>query len=182
MNKYIALLRGINLGNRNKILMADLKELFINLGFSDIKTYIQTGNVVFNSPKDENPVVLSDTIEKEIFSVFGFNVSVIIRTDKELEEILENNPFIELGITDTNRFHLTFLEKPPKKESLELMRNFSNISGNDKFRIVGKTVFIYCSEQYMNTKFGNNFFEKKLDIRASTRNWKTASKIYELTK
>ncbi len=180
MEQYIALLRGINLGNRNKVLMADLRELFNRLGFVNVKTYIQTGNVVFRSNKSKNISELSSIIEKEIYSVYGFAVPIILVAADELYEIVNNNPFVKTGITDIKRFHLTFLKEIPASEELMAIENKSNISNPDRFIIVGKTVFIYCSKLYQDTKFGNNFFEKNLKVKASTRNWKTVLKLSAL--
>lgn len=180
MTKYIALLRGINLGNRNKVLMADLRELFGKMGYSDIKTYIQTGNVVFSSDKSENNDDLSSRIEKEILSTFGFEVPVIIKTKKELKDLISNNPFIKDGISDIERLHMTFLKDIPQENELEEINKLTNISNNDRFKIIDKSVFVYCSNLYLDTKFGNSFFERKLKVKASTRNWKTVLRINEL--
>ena len=179
-NKYVALLRGINLGNKNKILMKDLRELFMHLGFLHIKTYIQTGNVVFSSNDDENAHDLSIKIEDQIFSSYGFKVPIIVKTEQNFKDILIQNPFIQKGITDNERLHLTLLAHAPQQKQLEEIKAFATISHPDEFSIIGKNVFIYCSKRYMDTKLGNNFFEKKLKINASTRNWKTILKINEL--
>ena len=93
MQKYISILRGINVGGKRKILMSDLKELYQSLGFEDIQTYIQSGNVIFNSALDKNEISIQ--IEKAVFEKYGFEVPVIIRTKEELQKIQSSNPFVE---------------------------------------------------------------------------------------
>lgn len=181
MRNYIALLRGINIGNRNKILMADLRVLLEQLGFIDIKTYIQTGNIAFNYSGTENIPALSEKIERKITEVYNYTIPVLVISKDEITNIITENTFIKRGINDIERLHITFLETEPKAEELAKITEYKDISGDDEFQVVGKRVYIYCSGTYMDTKFGNNFFEKKLKVKTSTRNWKTTIKLFELT-
>lgn len=180
MAKYIALLRGINIGNRNKILMKDLRALVTELGYTDVKTFIQTGNVVFSTNKIEDNNYLSDIFERAIHDTFGLEIPVLIISVSELNEVVTKNPFTKNDVTDIDRLHLTFLKNKPEKEELEGITEYNNISISDKFKIDNKAVFIYCSDKYKDTKYSNNFFEKKLNVRASTRNWKTVMKLIKL--
>ena len=179
MTRYIALLRGINLGGKRKILMADLKQLFNNLQYFDVTTYIQTGNVIFNANHKEDSVKIADKIGRSISSEYGFEVPVIIRTADELNELISKNPFFGKGDIDIERLHLTLLKNIPDSEALEHIKTYD--FAPDKFKIIGKSVFIYCSKQYRDTKLGNNFFENKLKVKATTRNWKTVLKLSELS-
>ena len=173
----IAILRGINVGGNRLILMADLKLLFEGLGFSNITTYIQSGNVLFNSNIEND--VLADEIEQAIKTTFGFDVPVIIRSPKELEKAIEANPFYDAH-TDVNKLHLTFLKEQPPAENQQQIEPYTYEP--DKFVIDGKEVFIFCENKYHESKLTNAFFEKKLQVGATTRNWKTVLKLMELAK
>ena len=178
-NKYVAFLRGINVGGRRKILMADLKVLYQNLGYSNIVTYIQSGNVLFDSDTKESPKEMCEKITQAIKAQYDFDVPVIIRSVEEIEYILENNPFMteEEGII--NKLHLTFLSAIPAPENVEIAKSFD--FSPDVFEIIGNNVFIYVGGSYHKTKLSNQFFEKKLKVRATNRNWKTVRKLKVLT-
>ena len=112
MAKYISILRGINVGGNRKILMKDLKVLFERLGFSKVETYIQSGNVVFES-RETDTHNLETKIQQAITETFGFNVPVIIRTADEWTESIVNNPFWKEKDADIDRLHLTCLKEVP---------------------------------------------------------------------
>lgn len=173
MNRKIAILRGINVGGKRKILMADLKALCENLNWGNVTTYIQSGNVVFNS--DKTNTKLENELEKAIAESFGFQVPVIVRTAQELQSAIDQNPFINEDIT---QLHLTFLKENPSEDVLQKILAYNYQP--DRYKIEGKAVFIYCSGKYHKSKLSNNFFEKKLNTGATTRNWKTVLKLSEL--
>lgn len=177
MPKYIAILRGINVGGRRKILMVDLKKLFVNLGFTNIQTYIQSGNVIFETHIKEDNIWLSDKIEQAISKTYGFEVSVIIRTVNEIEQAILNNPFLK-NKAEVEGLFLTFLKSTPSAEKLENIKSFD--FSPDKFEIVGKDVFGICFGKYHKTKISNQFFESKLKVSATTRNWKTVNKLFDI--
>ncbi|MEO6883007.1 MAG: DUF1697 domain-containing protein [Bacteroidia bacterium] len=178
MQTYISILRGINVGGHRKILMLDLKKLYEKLNFKDVVTYIQSGNVIFKTDAKNNNSALSKAIEKIIFETYNFQVPVIIRTVSEIEKIIFENPFLNEENSDVERLHVTFLsEIPAKSEVQEILKlDYSP----DKFILNNKEIFICCSNGYGNTKLSNPFFEKKLNIIATTRNWKTVMKLVEL--
>ncbi|WP_338814806.1 DUF1697 domain-containing protein [Bernardetia sp. Wsw4-3y2] len=182
MQKYISILRGINVGGKRKILMSDLKELYQSLGFENVQTYIQSGNVIFNSSLDKNEISIQ--IEKAVFEKYGFEVPVIIRTKEELQNIQSSNPFIESKENRNkekiiNNLHLTFLEEVPTTQNIEKTKEIE-AKTDDKFEIVENNIFIFCEGKYHTSKLTNNFFEKKLKTKATTRNWKTIEKLTEL--
>src|ERR1035437_4521436 len=113
MSKYISILRGINVGGNRKILMADLKSLFEKLEFSNIQTYIQSGNVIFNSDQKRSNADLEQEIQQAIADTFGFDVPVIIRSAEEMTDSIANNPFWKVKDIDIDRLHLTFLKELP---------------------------------------------------------------------
>ncbi|WP_424493293.1 DUF1697 domain-containing protein [Salinimicrobium sp. GXAS 041] len=178
MTKYVAILRGINVGGKRKILMKDLKLLFEKLGFNEVQTYIQSGNVIFCGNEIISEVTISEEIEQAILEKFGFEVPVIIRTSDEFEKIYSENPF--LPETDISRLHVTFLGDVPEDENEEKLKNLD--FSPDSFRLIGKNIFIDCAGKYHKTKLSNQFFESKLKVKATTRNWKTVLKLLEMTK
>ncbi len=177
MTTYIAILRGINVGGRRKILMADLSSLFQGLGFANIQTYIQSGNVVFETNSKADNVALSNRIEQSISKTFGFEVPVIIRTDDEIEQAISNNPFL-INKAEVEGFFLTFLKDVPSSKKLESIKSFD--FSPDKFEVIGKDIFGFCAGNYHKTKLSNQFFESKLKVSATTRIWKTANKLVEM--
>ncbi len=177
MMRYISILRGINVGGRRKILMADLRLLYKELGFLNITTYIQSGNVAFDFSKTQNQAKLSEKIKQAIDKVYGFDVPVIIRTAEEIEQAIAINPFLKRA-TDTEGLFLAFLEEEPSKENLEKLESIE--FPNDEFEVIGKNVFIFCSGRFSDSKLTNNFFESKLKVAATTRNWKTVKKLCEI--
>ena len=176
MTNYIAILRGINVGGRRKILMANLRKLFQGSGFDDIQTYIQSGNVLFTAV-EEDAYKLSLSIEDQIRSKYGFEVPVIIRTVNEIEQAVSNNPFLKKDI-EIERLYLTFLKETPTAEKLTAIKSFDYTP--DTFEIIGKDVFGFCAGKYSETKYSNQFFEKQLSVQATTRNWKTVLKLLEM--
>lgn len=178
MTKYIALLRGINVGGHKKILMAELRQLFKDLGFDNISTYIQTGNVIFSSSSGLDNLSLAETIERGIQKHFGFEVPVMVRTTKELQIIADQTPYWNSDNQNIDSLHLTLLDKAPTNELLEKIKTATYEP--DNFEVIDQSIFLYCPRQYKDTKLGNNFFERKLKVKATTRNWKTVIKILEL--
>lgn len=179
MSKYVAILRGINVGKGRKVLMTDLKNLLAKLGLKNIQTYIQSGNVMFDLRQPESLVVLEDGLNQAISGAFGFDIPVIIRTAREMEESVANNPFLKEDGADIDKLHLTFLKDVPAPELLKKIKEFQ--FSPDQFEIIGKDVFVHCPNGYGQTKITNDFFEKKLKVQATTRNWKTVQKLHELS-
>ena len=178
MNTYVSILRGINVGGRRRIKMNELKQLYSSIRLLNIDTYIQSGNVVFNTEKNEDCKELANQIENAILDSFGFEVPVIIRTLSEIEQTVANNPFTKEN--NIENLHLTFLNDYPESEKLAAIEN-SDFSP-DLFNAVDKDVFILCNGKYSDSKLSNTFFENKLRVPATTRNWKTVMQLYEMAK
>ena len=174
--KYISLLRGINVGGKRKILMADLKNLYTKLGFTDCTSYIQSGNVIFEY-KEQTASELANKIETAVKKEYGFDVPVIVITTNELQEAIQINPYTETKGIES--ICLTFLNKKPEADLINKIINL-NFSP-DEFQIKNQNVFIFCPGPYHKTKLSNQFFESKLKVRATTRNWKTVLKLLELS-
>lgn len=175
--KYIALLRGVNVGGK-RIKMARLKEVIESMGYSKVKTYLQSGNVLFEN-KSRNMEKITRDIERKIYKTFGFSVKVIIRSENELEDIIRNNPFTEQN-AEINNLYVSFLLHIPDEEIFTKLN--MNKGDKEKFEINGREIYLYLPNGYARTKLTNNMLEKKLKTVATTRNWKTTNKLMELSK
>lgn len=182
MTIYIALLRGINVGGKNVIKMADLKKVFEAIGLCDVQTYIQSGNVLFKSNKGEE--FLWEKIEHEIEVVFGFSVTVVLRTSAELKQLFLNCPFSEEEVTEAKASseaesqYVAFLTHVPLQEKIESLDVYK--SENDQYRIIGRDVFLLFHHSIRDSKLANNLY--KLGVSATVRNWKTINKLTTLAK
>jgi len=173
---FISLLRGINVGKK-QVKMIALKQLYESLGLDNVRTYVQSGNVIFNS-KPENVEELPKVLGKRIEQVFGFSVEVLIRTVEEFQHILKANPFLGKHDVDPSKLHVTLLSKTPSEITLDKIKTFK--SDPDEFVIIGREVYLHCPDGYGNTKLSNSFFEKKLGTPATTRKWRTVNMLLEI--
>lgn len=177
--RYIALLRGINVGSKNRIKMADLKMLLESMDFKNVKTYLQSGNIIFDS-NSSDVFKIAEDIKTNINKSFGFSIKVIIRTKDELENIVNNNPFIKNSHIQIDKLHITFLQDIFDKGNFSDLYAYKN--ENEKFRIIRSEIYLYLPEGYARTRLTNNFLENKLKAIATTRSWKTIVKLMELSK
>ncbi len=178
-NKKIALLRGINVGGNRRILMSELKSVLTKNGFSNIVTYIQSGNVIFDFRSDLSHLKIAELIENIIKKEFGYEVPVITLNLSELENIIQNNPYSEKA-TEKQMF-FTFLSQTPSNDNLEKINQLE--FKPDDFTIIDKCAYLYIDgEKAHLSKMTNNLFEKHLKVKATTRNWKTTLKIVKLAK
>jgi uncharacterized protein (DUF1697 family) len=176
LRSYAALLRGVNLGSHNKVSMADLRALFEALGHEDVATYVQSGNVVFKARGDAASV--NRAIERRIKRELGLDVAVVLRSKAQLARIAAGNPFAGKEREPT-RLHVTFLaETPPRAAVREL--NAGDFSP-DALHVKGQEVYLHTPQGYGRTKLNGAFFEKQLGVVATTRNWRTVTKLAELT-
>lgn len=179
MQTFISILRGINVSGQRKILMADLKTLYEKLKFKEVTTYIQSGNVVFKSEEKWKDFELAQKIESAIYKKYNFQVPVIIRSKEELKKIISSNPFLKEKNIDVKKLHVTFLSEIPAKTNVE---NIGDIDFYpDTFILNGKEIYLHIPVSYGETKLSNIFFENKLKVKATTRNWNTVNKLLEMT-
>ncbi|NOV04514.1 DUF1697 domain-containing protein [Paenibacillus planticolens] len=177
---YIALLRGINVGGKNIIKMAELKSTFEQMGLLRVQTYIQSGNILFESNEDEES--LRKRIESEIEAVFHISLAAILRTAEELNLIAAKCPFSAEEIaeaesmSDAECLYVAFLPKEPSKESLAKLEVYQ--TDNDQLRANGREVYLLYRHSILKSKLANNL--TKLDVPATVRNWKTLSKLVAL--
>jgi len=173
METYIALLRGINVSGKNLIKMDALREVCGNFGFTNVQTYIQSGNLVFLFKATDNSQLAKD-IEDLILKEFMLQVTVLVLKKTELIGILENNPFLNDPSKDKSGLYITFLSEDSANQIL------SSDFAPEEYYISGRAVYLYCPLGYGNTKLNNNFFEKKLKLKASTRNLKTSIELLRM--
>lgn len=177
MTRYVCLLRAVNVAGK-KVVMKDLAALFADLGHTDVVTYIQSGNVVFTSPS-EQPSELARTIEERLEADLGQTAAVLLRSAEELDRIAAQNPFLEDG-PDTSKLHVTFLASAPDPDRVQALG--PGVVGPDSFRVLGREVFLHCPEGYGRSTLINSFWERRLKVAATTRNWNTVLKLLELAR
>ncbi len=172
---FVALIRGINLGARNRVSMADLRALVEGLGCEEVRTYVQSGNVVFRSRA--GAAKLRRELEDAIRRTLGLDVTVLVRTKAELTRVAARNPFRAAG-ADPATLHVTFLAERPDRGRV---RELSERSVDpDELRVDGAQVYLHCPNGYGRSKLGNDFFERALGVPATTRNWRTVTALAEL--
>lgn len=186
MKTYIALLRGINVGGNKIIPMADLKRVFEKLGFDDVKTYIQSGNVVFGSPKKE-PSRLEQVITEGINKHFGIDVKNIVLSKEELEKIIERNPFRQRKTDGDGRIYFTMMMDSPSRERLPALegikKEIAMASGTeDDFRVVGRTIYVLCRNGWSKSPFNSSTTEKILKVDTTSRNLETIEKLIAIAR
>ncbi|WP_042146074.1 DUF1697 domain-containing protein [Paucisalibacillus sp. EB02] len=160
---YVALLRGINLGKKNKVDMKSLKALFQEMGFQNVRTYIQTGNVLF-----EELICDEQQIELQLKETFGFDIPVTVRPKEVLEKIQQHPLFTKDNV------YILFLKTPISNEQLELIKEVVD----DEFEVIDQqNIIIHLSKNFHQTKYNNAFFERKLQTRSTIRNRNTVDKI-----
>ena len=172
MANYISMLRGINVSGQKKIKMEALKNLYESLNFKNVKTYIQSGNVLFDSKGSSS--LITKNIENKIKETFGFDVKVLIRTKDEFKKIIENNPFKGKEI---DKVYVIFLSEVPLIKPIDEINTIKDKT--EEFFINSKEVYLYLPNNYGRTKLNNNFFERKLN--GTTRNLRTVNKLFEMT-
>ena len=173
---YIALLRGINVSGQKIIRIEELKKMLEYLGFENVKSYIQSGNFVFNS-KISNQEKIIKLIGNKIKEMFLFDVSVILRTHNDLLKILKNNPFVTNKPPE--RLYVAFLSDAVDKSCGKLLIPYK--SKDEEFHIAENEIYLYYADGAGRTKLSNNIIETKLGVKATTRNWNTVNKLYELS-
>jgi uncharacterized protein (DUF1697 family) len=174
---YIAILRGINVSGQKMIKMPALKKMFEDLGFGNVQTYIQSGNVLFHHAKADD-TDLGKLIHEGIQQTFGFEVPVIVLSKADMEAVFHQNPFAKDSEKDVSKLHVSFLSQIPEIELVNKIEATKYLP--DEFVVKEKTIYLFCPAGYGQTKLHNNFFESKLKCTATTRNWKTVNELLKL--
>lgn len=177
MQTYIAFLRGINVGGRNKIPMVALRQTLETAGFINVRTYIQSGNVVFESELNSvDEITIS--INKTIKDTFGFNIPVLVITKEQLELILSESPYNEEAQISANKSYFVLLFERPTKEAVAYLNTL--YYDNEQFKVLNICVYLLCLNGYGKAKLHNNTIENKLKVVATARNYRTMQNLLAL--
>ena len=175
-NRYVALLRGINVGGKNRLAMADLAAICRAAGCQDVVTYIQSGNVVFTADP-EVAATLAGVVTARIAADFGLRVPVILRSIAEVESVVESNPLIAGGLP-VDLLHVMFLADQPTPDRLSLLD--PERSPLDTYRLVGREVYLHLPNGVAGSKLTNAYVDSKLGTISTSRNWRTVIKLREM--
>jgi uncharacterized protein (DUF1697 family) len=178
--KYIALLRGINVGGHKKVPMKDLKTLMETLGFKEIKTLLNSGNVVFNAV-ETSVMALEEELSAQLEKRFGFPVPVVVRSGDTLSKMVASDPFRQVEVHKDIRLYVTFLKEPRESNPLKLPW----VSEEGTFHIIdftGNEVISYLDVSKIKTTDAMNILEKTFGKEITTRNWNTVLKMASLIK
>ncbi|GMV40575.1 MAG: hypothetical protein AMXMBFR64_22910 [Myxococcales bacterium] len=169
---WASVLRGLNVAGARPVSMAALRGVYEGLGFRNVRTYVQSGNVVFQGPPDERDA-LEARIQAALGETLGLpDVDVFLRARDELERLVRANPFLAIE-SDPTKLHATF-HGPPTREPP------APVSGRDTFVLGDGAVYVHCPDGYGRTKLNNAWFERALGTRATTRNWRTVTALLDL--
>jgi uncharacterized protein (DUF1697 family) len=177
MQTYIAFLRGINVGGRNKMPMLALRQALESSGFKNVRTYIQSGNVVFEAGLSSTDVIIA-SIEKTIQNTFGCSVPVLVMTTGQLESMLSQSPYNHQTEISSNNSYFVLLFETPRQESLKIFKALTYL--NEQFQVSDACVYLLCLNGYGKAKLNNNIIESKLKVVATTRNYRTMHKVLAL--
>lgn len=177
MGTHVALLRGINLAGKNRLPMKDLSALFTDAGCTDVRTYVQSGNVVFQAGPNLARRV-PDVIEKAIRERFGISVPVVTRSAAELRKVAKANPFLARD-RDTSALHVAFLAAKPTATQITSLD--PDRSPQDEFTVLGREVYLRLPNGVGRTKLSNAYLDAKLGTTSTLRNWRTVLNLIEMT-
>lgn len=182
MTTYIVLLRGINVGGRNKLKMSELKVALERIGLARVQTYIQSGNVLLEAEEDE--AALREKIEREIAATFGITLTAVVRTAEEWERIIRGCPFSDTLLAEAaetcagESFHVAMLPESPAEAGIEKLAAVD--PQGDEYRLVGRDVYLLFRDSIRTSKLAVSL--PKLGVQATVRNWNTMLKLQDLVK
>ncbi len=174
---YIAMLRGINVGPHKRMRMEKLRTSFEALGLKQIKTYIQSGNVIFEAHKI-SPAALSKKLEAQILSNFGFSADVISRTREEMDEVIRDNPLLKEKGVDPSKLHVAFLPEAPAAVAVKKLESLTLTP--DRVRCLGKEIYFYFPNGVSGSSLWKHPLDRVLSVPTTMRNWNTVNKLHEM--
>ncbi len=177
MMTFVALLRGINVSGQKQIRMVDLRKSCEGLGLKDVRSYLQSGNVVFCTGRAD-PRKLAAALRTRIAKDFGHDVEVLVLPARELNAVADSNPLWRRSGGKEKLFHGTFLFEPVSRDRFRKLK--LPVQPGEQAVLVGQVILLYCPHGYGRTRLNNGFFEKALGTRATTRNWRTVLALNEL--
>lgn len=174
---YIAMLRGINVGAHKRVKMEKLRASCESLELSDVRTYIQSGNVVFRAGK-RAPSALAKNLKECIFHDLGFSVDVMVRTREEMGRIIKDNPLLKESGIDESKLHVTFLSQAPSPAALKKLQELT--LAPDRARASGQEIYFYFPNGVSGSSLWKHPVERVLSVVTTMRNWNTVNKLYEM--
>ena len=175
MTVYVAMLRGVNVGG-NSLKMDWLRAACEDLGCQNVRTYVQSGNIVFSSRA--SAAKLMPTLKETIDAQTRLPVTVVLRSAADMEGIVADNPFLKQKGIDVTKLHVTFLGKAPVKPALDRLDALAGT--RDQYWLNGSELYLNCPINYGETKLSNGAIEKVLGLSATTRNWKTVTTLHQM--
>lgn len=176
LTRFVALLRGINVGGHNKVPMSELRSLCAEIGWSNVETYIQSGNVVFSSPAA--PAALEGVIERSIERRFGHSITVVVRAASRWPGYIDGNPFPDASSTEPNAVMLALSKLPPRPDAVPLLRERA-VNGEHVAQ-VGEALWIHFSGGVARSKLSPALFDRLVGSPVTMRNWRTVLKLGEM--
>ena len=174
---YIAFLRGINVGGQKKVPMEALRKLVLNAGFSHVKSYIQSGNLVFKSTIGDIQKI-ENMLSAAILEEFGFEVPVLVMSIPQIQDILAKNSFKKSKEVERNSRYFVLLTSPPEHKHIQAFQN--EHYEHEEFAVKSHCVYLQCQKGYGKAKLNNNLIERKLGVLATTRNERTLNRLLEI--
>lgn len=175
MARLIVLLRGVNIGPRNRVPMPKLRELLTEAGFDEVRTYVQSGNVVLSSTKTSAQV--SQAVEREIAGAFGLDIAIVVRTRAELAKVVRRNPLGDVA-DDPKRYQVSFLDAKPSRAVLRKLEEAA--VPPEKLAAVGREIYAWHPAGVARSKLWALLAGRDLGVTATARNWTTVTKLLEL--
>jgi uncharacterized protein (DUF1697 family) len=173
--RLVVLLRGINIGSRNRIAMPALREALEEAGYEDVRTYVQSGNVVLSSGASAKHA--ASDVERLIADRFGLEIAVVARTRNELAKVVDRNPLVRVA-KDPKRYQVSFLEAKP---AAKLVRELEDVAADkEKVVSIGREIYAWHPDGVARSKLWARLAGKDLGTTATARNWTTVTKLLEL--
>ncbi|MFY1674424.1 DUF1697 domain-containing protein [Plantactinospora sp. WMMB334] len=179
MTRYVALLRGVNVGSGNRIGMADLRRIAADLGHDDVRTYLQSGNVVFGADDRAGPERLAGDIRRALADELDLDVAVMVRSGPELAGLTGGNPYAA-GQPEEVKMLVAFLAEPPEADRAAELSVPGGETAEFRFADTGRDVYLHYPDGYGRSRFSNAYLEKRLGVASTTRNWRTVRALVDL--
>ncbi|MEM1321304.1 MAG: DUF1697 domain-containing protein [Bacteroidota bacterium] len=173
-HQYVCLLRGINVSGKNKIKMAELKPQLQSLGLEEVRTYIQSGNIVFKAKAGQS-AEWAAKIKAMIQEVWGFDIKVMCVAEGDFRNFLQQSPYWPEKEEEIKYLAFTLMTAVPEEERMALLE--AKKKGEEDFKIIGQGLYLYCPYGFGRTKLSNNEIERIFKLGATTRNWKTMQQL-----
>ncbi|MEP6760026.1 MAG: DUF1697 domain-containing protein [Sporichthyaceae bacterium] len=177
MAVHVALLRGINVGKNNRVPMATLRSLLEDLGYTDVRTHLNSGNAVFTVSGRQQPATVAKKVEAALLDETGLTLRVVVRSQKELADVVAKNPFADVA-TDPARFLVAFLAEPVPAGRLRAVD--VDALAPEQFHVARRELYLWLPSGIQNSPMMKVLTDQKLGVATTARNWNTVTKLLEL--